>query len=470
MDDHRSKKLASISEKKLVRLENKLHVETVKYNNIATEKDRLREDIDTMLIEHELFETAYQQLLKKLVTGKKVMSDLMKLATSNFDQRDDATKHLQALKDRANQDQMAQTKEINKLQRYCGRQTIIRDFMATKGHQRITADVVAQRIQKKELQKEEMKKLREKYQKILDDIKEFTDQHDVDALTVRFIETQEENFAQFNCLNDMYNEIDEMENQINEINEEIERLKEEKETQKEEQIQELAKVQEELEAKRAEREAAEDRLQDRDVSLEALFRGIEDLFNAAGCDKTPTVTHLGENEHVTQHNVMMFLNLIELRTDELLNQVFYAEKSKPWKLVPCQLPIIKIRTPKKPKVSQGDKGAVDQPHICNCGLGVGAARRDRRAPPRSSPSGQGVRRRAERAVITGRTGSIQRHTRLHRYCSQLRVLQKRRIIPHAVSRYRQHEKHDETVVTFQLDNSYRFPLTKVKTTVKLPGM
>lgn len=69
------------------------------------------------------------------------------------------------------------------------------------------ADLEAKEAIKKQQQKEATEQLITAYNSILDQIKQFSGESDVDRLAARFLKQEEENFTLFNYVNELNNEV-----------------------------------------------------------------------------------------------------------------------------------------------------------------------------------------------------------------------------------------------------------------------
>lgn len=180
---------------------------TVKFNKQLAHNAALREEIDHLLKERAQFNVLYEALVSRLNQGKKIMIDLIEQATHAYDQREESQTKLSVLKERGRQDLIAQSAEMRELQRRFDHDTKLQEFLAVKGQHRVLVDLEAKEALKKQQQREATERLIQQYQAILEQIKEFSGESDIDRLSAQFMKQEEENFALFNYVNELNNEV-----------------------------------------------------------------------------------------------------------------------------------------------------------------------------------------------------------------------------------------------------------------------
>lgn len=137
----------------------------------------------------------------------KSSTTLHKIVQVFFLFREEAQAKLQALKERDRADLVLHSQEMRELQRRFDLDSKLQDFLGVKGQKRIMADLEAKEAIKKQQQKEATEQLITAYNSILDQIKQFSGESDVDRLAARFLKQEEENFTLFNYVNELNNEV-----------------------------------------------------------------------------------------------------------------------------------------------------------------------------------------------------------------------------------------------------------------------
>ncbi|XP_068086979.1 coiled-coil domain-containing protein 63-like [Anabrus simplex] len=478
--DLQSKERAIEARRNIAILENRLHLVTVRFNEMLTQNAELRNQISHLLKERTHFNHLYQQLIVRLNSGKKVMLDLIEQATIAYDQREEAQNKLQVLKERGRQDLHIHSQEMRELQRKLDHDMKLQEFLGVKGQRRVLTDLEAREAWKKQHHREETERLIAKYEGILDQIREFCGEDDLDRLAARFVKQEEENFALFTYVNELNNEtgcnqdeknkfLEDLEETISEekaiiigdhnaqlgtdrkgyekvmgshgygrrnseaehlldfcirncligktvastkesveknnqmdknlphikrhnvlrmlqgLQDDVEELRRNidgqralEELRREEQESKLNNLQDKLYNIRTDIDVAEDRLALSNRMMTNMLNGIERMFHLIRCDSTPLLDLLGPNSHTTTYNVLLFLSIIERRTIELLNTVFFLQKKaegEEWEeeppapvlkeVIPTKLrPVaIGVMTPTQPCVlcvEQGEIEAVEE--------------------------------------------------------------------------------------------------------------
>ncbi|XP_047103466.1 coiled-coil domain-containing protein 63 [Schistocerca piceifrons] len=302
-------------------LENRLDVVTVKFNKILAENSKLREEINHLLKERNHFNSLYQQLVSELNSGKKIMLDLIEQASLAYDQREEAQNKLQALKERGRLDVLLHGQEMRELHRRLDYDTKLQDFLAVKAQRRVMADLEAREAQKKQMQREATEKMIESYHSILQKIKEFSGEDDVDRLAAQFLKQEEENFALFNYVNELNNELEALQDQVDVLKTRIDEQRALNRQRAQQQQDCLADLRSQLEERTKEAQDTEDILKDRNDVLSKVLEGIERIFSLAHCAQSPVLQLLGEETRVTTHNVMLYLGIIERCCNDLANSL-----------------------------------------------------------------------------------------------------------------------------------------------------
>ncbi|KAJ9576167.1 hypothetical protein L9F63_006989 [Diploptera punctata] len=310
-------------------LEDRLGVVTSKFNMMVASNGKLRQEINHLLKERAHFNKLYQQLVFHLNAGKKVMVDLIEQATFSYDQREEAQNKLKALKDRGKQDLLIQSQEMRELQRHLDHDIKLQDFLGVKGQRRILSELEAKEALKKRKKRENTEQLITTYEGILSQIKEFTGENDIDRLTAQFVKQEEENFAIFNYVNELNNEVESLQERVCELRIKIDEQRELSNERAKQQQETLSRLCQTLQEKLNDAKETEIKLKNCNTALNTLLRGIEQIFHLVRCDNDPVLALLGENVHVTPYNVMLYLEIIERRTNELMNVVFYLQHLTP---------------------------------------------------------------------------------------------------------------------------------------------
>ncbi|XP_076235752.1 coiled-coil domain-containing protein 63 [Calliopsis andreniformis] len=343
--DAQLKELADRQNKAVAMLENRLEVATKRFNHMIAENAKLRQEIDMMLVERTQFTTLWNKLIGQLNTGKQIINDLIEQATIAFNQRDEELNKIEALRERGMRDLTTHVSEMCELQRTLDNEMKLQEFLGVKGQHREMADLNAKRAAEKKAKAEEKQNKIASYKKILHLIKEFTGEEEIDKLTAHFIKQEEENFALFSYVNELNDELESLQSRMVQLTAAIEEARALTEHRGQQQAETLEKLKQELEQQTTLADAAEESLAQCEDVLEKLLKGIDSLFKAIRCDNSPILELLGDNEQITQGNVMLHLGIIEKRITEMFHKVYWmdrATKSQQLRLDEAKRPIMRV--------------------------------------------------------------------------------------------------------------------------------
>ncbi|KAL1455865.1 hypothetical protein WDU94_000637 [Cyamophila willieti] len=198
-------------------LENRLHTATVKFNKMLMGNRLLKHEIDLLVKSKAHFNDLYQQLTQKLADGKKVILDLIEQATVAYDQREESQNKLLALKERDKVNVAMYGHEMRELQRELDHDIKLQEFLGIKGQKRIMQDLELREAEKKKDQRETLARTIEKFENILQQIRNFCNETDIDRVAALFMKQEEENFALFNYVNELNNECELLKDQVKEL-------------------------------------------------------------------------------------------------------------------------------------------------------------------------------------------------------------------------------------------------------------
>ncbi|XP_034237156.1 coiled-coil domain-containing protein 63 isoform X2 [Thrips palmi] len=332
---------AAAREKSVNLLENRLHNATVKFNKQLAHNAALREEIDHLLKERAQYNVLYDALVNKLNQGKKIMIDLIEQATHAYDQREESQTKLSVLKERGRQDLIAQSAEMRELQRRFDHDTKLQEFLAVKGQHRVLVDLEAKEALKKKQQREATERLIQQYQAILEQIKEFSGETDIDRLSAQFMKQEEENFALFNYVNELNNELESLQEQVSELRASRDEQDMTNRQREQQQQEKLVGLRRELDALTADADDAQRRLDGWTQLRNNVLTGIDTLFHLVKCDNSPLLELLGGNTKVTPYNLLLYLEMIERRCVEIVNRCYMLEKAAEDKgALPAGAPVV----------------------------------------------------------------------------------------------------------------------------------
>ncbi|KAI5730030.1 hypothetical protein M8J76_009182 [Diaphorina citri] len=299
-------------------LENRLHTATVKFNKMLMGNRKLKHEIDLLVKSKAHFNDLYQQLIQKLADGKKVILDLIEQATVAYDQREESQNKLFALKERDKVNVAMYGHEMRELQRELDHDFKLQEFLGIKGQKRIMQDLELREAEKKKEQRESLSRTIEKFENILQQIKE------VAAL---FIKQEEENFALFNYVNELNNECEMLKDQVKELTVNINEQRAINKQKAMEQQDTLDSLTQELRNRQNDTNTMKSTLDNTTTITGEILDKINTLFvfmKQNQTQQTASVLNLlGDSTsiHVNKYNVSLFLAIIEKTINQLLNIV-----------------------------------------------------------------------------------------------------------------------------------------------------
>ncbi|XP_064642414.1 coiled-coil domain-containing protein 63-like [Lineus longissimus] len=310
------------TQKKARTLENRLDQALKKFNSALTINSDLRDEIDSLRNERKRFENIYKRLDKELQQLRRDIGEVIDTSTQSYDARDEAQAKMILLKEKADKDLQQHNAEMKELIRIIEHDRKLKEFMGIKGQERQEDPQLVAWRQKMAY---EAKKKRENeedsvetYEAAFNKIQELMEEEDLNALVKKFIETEDQNFALFNYVNEQNNQIDMLQDHIAEIKSEIDKFN----SQGAEMEAERKVIMKQLEEKQVisskQADEFEERFKEVMKILDQLRAGIESLFKKINCDRAAIDDMLGAQQGVTDNNMIQYLGIIEQRTNELL--------------------------------------------------------------------------------------------------------------------------------------------------------
>nr|XP_012218958.1 PREDICTED: coiled-coil domain-containing protein 63 [Linepithema humile]XP_012218959.1 PREDICTED: coiled-coil domain-containing protein 63 [Linepithema humile] len=341
--DTQSREIAVRHSKTIQMLENRVEVATKRFNLVIAENTKLRTEIETLLKERSQFTLLWNKLIGQLNTGKQVINDLIEQATITFNQRDEELNKIQALRERGIRDLKNHTSEMCELRRTLDNEMKLQEFLGVKGQFREMTDLNAKKEAERQTKREEKQNKIAALTQILQTIKKFSGEQEIDKLTAHFIKQEEENFALFNYVNELNDELESLQARMEQLTAAIDKARALNVHRDEQQAQTLEKITKQLEEQTAVADTAEEDLAQCHDVMDKLLQGIDSLFKATRCDNSPILELLGDNTQVTMSNVMLYLGIIEKQITEMFHKVYWVNKAS-------KAPQLRVDEEKKPRL------------------------------------------------------------------------------------------------------------------------
>nr|XP_060636397.1 outer dynein arm-docking complex subunit 1 isoform X2 [Anolis sagrei ordinatus] len=317
---------------------NQLYKVSTDFSSRLVLNSQLRDDIETLQIDHKRFQQQHKQLETEMLEARKAVATMVSTSAAAYEARDEAQARLTQLKEKAERDRRQYEIEMKELLRLQENDRRVSEFIAVKLQERaITEEAMLAKKKKEQKRKqdpdeEELKS----YNDVVNKILEVTGTTDLKAALDRYIQVEERNFAQFNYVNEQNNQKELLQEQIKKLRHKIEEVKK-RESQKEaERRSQLKQVEAQQEEAAKEANHLESKLKGVSKIWEQIKNEIESLFWKLQCDQAALEHILGGTTAVRNENVPIYLSSIEKKTSELLamySLMLAEEQDKPFDTV-----------------------------------------------------------------------------------------------------------------------------------------
>ncbi|XP_047033047.1 coiled-coil domain-containing protein 63-like [Helicoverpa zea] len=301
-------------------LENRLDTAMKKFNTVNSENYSMRLHIDRLLRDRQFFNTHWKNQLKRLMDGKAMIIELLEQAISTYDQREEWCNKLDALKEKAAIDYRKHCLEVRELQRQLDHSMKLEEFLRTKGTVRLTAADAKAEAKKLEQQEEEMR-IYNNYVNILEALKEFAGEEDVDKLIQEFTRREEENYALFNYINEVCTELKNLSDNVKLLRVNIEEENAKHQAKLFQQQDSIESLRSTLEEKRQATASARATCERSTRVLETLLQQIYALALSSDCDSLPLLKLLGKPFDINVTNARLYIKSLEKKVIEIIDLV-----------------------------------------------------------------------------------------------------------------------------------------------------
>ncbi|XP_026489050.2 coiled-coil domain-containing protein 63-like [Vanessa tameamea] len=305
-------------------LENRLNTAMKKFNAVNSDNYKTRLEIDRLLRDRQFFNTMWKGQIKRLMEGKAQILELVEQAITTYDQREEWCAKLDALKEKAAMDYRKHCLEVRELQRQLDHSMKLEEFLRTKGTVRLTAADAKAEAKKLEQQEQEIR-VYNNYVNILDAIKEFTGEADVERLIQEFTRREEENYALFNYINEVNTE-------LKHLSDNVKMLKTNIEDEHEKHQAKLYQQQDSIEILRTALEERQEATKDLQAMydktnqvLTGLLQEVQILAMSSDCDSLPLLKLLGKSLDINATNARLYIKSLEKKIFEMTELIKYDE-------------------------------------------------------------------------------------------------------------------------------------------------
>ncbi|CAH8503588.1 unnamed protein product [Schistosoma turkestanicum] len=318
-------------EKKLLAMENNLHEKNMRFCDTLAYNKKIRHEIECARNERNIYCSIHQKLRDKLIHLNKLKTKLIQQASLIYDQRADAKYKSNALKEKNEKDNATFETEIKDLQRIIDHNDQLRKFMATKSDDRLEWKQKADNRRQKygstgEIAQQQRCQTIQEYELTMNRLQLITGKSDIQQMTRYYRRNEDDNFTMFKYVTELNNQIECLNDDIVNIEKTISEFHEEQKEFEKQRINRINELQEQIKADREAANAAENRAIHIHKLLDQIKKEIKQLTIKLGCDLSRITEMLGgDGDEITERNLMLYLNILEQRVDELLSVKCYSQ-------------------------------------------------------------------------------------------------------------------------------------------------
>ncbi|CAG4968111.1 unnamed protein product [Parnassius apollo] len=304
----------------VVQLENRLDTAMKKFNTVNSENYKMRLEIDCLLRDRQFFNMTWRNQIKRLMEGKAQILELVEQAIGTYEQREEWCAKLDALREKAAIDYRKHCLEVRELQRQLDHSMKLEEFLRTKGTVRLTAADAKAEAKRLEQQEQDIRAYNN-YVNVLDAIKEYTGEQDVERLTQEFIRREEENYALFNYVNELHAELKSLADNVAILRAAIDDEHAKHQAKLYKQQDNIETLRSTLEQRRKESDTVEAACRRSEETLTTLLRGVKTLAQSSDCDSLPLLKLLGKSLDINVTNARLYIKSLEKKIVEIVDLI-----------------------------------------------------------------------------------------------------------------------------------------------------
>lgn len=314
-------------EKQVRILENRLDQALVQFNKSLSHNRKLRQEIDDLRGERAAFDNVYKKLEKGLQSRKQQMAQVIEHSNQAYEHRDKLRSEITTIEHIHKKEQEQFDRQMQELENLLEKEMA----MAAERRKNVPSmttleeedpKVVAEKAAKAEaLLKEKQEAAQHRKEKIENFEEAFrkittaTGISDVDDLVQIFLANDDQNFSMFTYANEQTNEAEKLESQIQKMRNEQSKHEKENGGETVSKFEHtLRGLEEQIESLDAQSEKFNSKTSDIQLSLAALQDSIKVLLTRLDCDVDDCI----EGMQVNDGNMVRYLGVIEMRTNEIL--------------------------------------------------------------------------------------------------------------------------------------------------------
>ncbi|XP_038125273.1 coiled-coil domain-containing protein 114 isoform X2 [Cyprinodon tularosa] len=298
-------------------LEDRLHRATIKYNDMMTQNDRVKEEVDTLYRERDKFQKLRNNLTKEQQKICKSKDKIIKEwnAAHEFCEKARAEKKMLIEKDMK---ALAQyNKEVKELERVIAHDSKLNNFMSTKCKETESDFKEETKVNLGEHSLDNLKEVPEEPRSVLEDNPDLFDNIHIQA--------EDRNLALLKVITEQKAEAEKLKVQIRKVTEEMEKFHCEASQSK---ASLLKDMEPKLEETRSQAETYENEAVLLSELLDKVKTGVDSIFSEMCCDQSAVKETPGCSSEITENHTIICLSLINEKINELTLQAFLPSKEK----------------------------------------------------------------------------------------------------------------------------------------------
>jgi chromosome segregation ATPase len=323
-----SKESTQNIDKQIRVLENRLDKALQKFNEALAYNKKLRDTIENLRQERVVFDNIYKKMERELQEKKKDMAKVIESSNAAYEDGDEAQRELAALKATHQLKMHRSEAEFEELEKLIQQNEKLNEKINAKNKEgRIDSMLGAtfsmggddSRAKNSASDKSRLTNVQNKikqYEDMLSKIEQATG-NNIDTLIKEFSTSEDSNFSLFTYVNELNTEIEKLEEQISEMEGEFSKYKGDGDDGQRKQL--ITELQDKLQIEKDKVDQYDQKYGQAMQTIQALTGDIQVIFDLIGCDANAISEMLGTSG-ITETNMMIYLGLIEQRTNFLLNE------------------------------------------------------------------------------------------------------------------------------------------------------
>ncbi|KAH8383915.1 hypothetical protein KR009_011295 [Drosophila setifemur] len=315
-----------VAKKRMTILENSLEVGVRQECGFTATNADLRQQLIRILNHRALFNDSYTKMVQKLNVDKKYLMDLIEYALNSFDGCIDVFEKIDVLAKREAKEKELRRVEMQGIMRKVAADGENLAFIECKAKPRELAD-----LQPKEYKRrDDFRRLHNKkinlYNSVLQQILEYTDSNNMDAVIQKYQAQESLYYSFFNYANEMSYHITLLNNSVNRLFENIVTLRNDNNSTLQDQLDQITHLESKVKEKQESNVVLQQVSEDNDLRLERLLLELEAICEMCAIDTAPLLKLQGDHTHVSLVNASRFLRLLSTRVQELTASVYVTER------------------------------------------------------------------------------------------------------------------------------------------------